>query len=69
MLTVTGQRHLGAVIGSIDYKNKFVNVKIAKLRLQLQLLSKIAEIEPQPAYSAYVSGFKSKLNFYELFLK
>ena len=32
-ITVTSQRHLGAVIGSIDYKNKFVNEKIAKLTL------------------------------------
>ena len=31
------------------------------LTLELQLVSKIAEIEPQAAYSAYVSGFKSKL--------
>ena len=59
----SGQRHLRAVIGSIDYKNKFVKEKIAKLTLELQLLSKIAEIELQAAYSAYVSGFRSKLDY------
>ena len=30
---------------------------------QLKRLSKIAEIEPQAAYSAFVTGFKSKLTF------
>ena len=41
-------------------KTKFINEKVAKLTLELQLLSKI---EPQAANSAYVSGFKSKLNY------
>ena len=62
-ITSTGQRHLGAVIGSLNYKNKFVNEKINSMVNQLSLLSKIAEIEPQAAYSAFVVGFKSKLNY------
>ena len=49
-ITSTGQRHLGAVIGSLNYKNKFINEKINSMVNQLSLLSKIAEIEPQAAY-------------------
>ena len=62
-ITSTGQRYLGAVIGSLNYKNKFVNEKINSMVNQLSLLSKIAEIEPQAAYGAFVVGFKSKLNY------
>ena len=62
-ITSTGQRHLGAVIGSLNYKNKFVNEKVNSMVNQLHFLSKIAEIEPQAAYSAIVVGFKSKLNY------
>ena len=61
-ITVTGQRHLGAVIGSLHYKNEFDDNKVASLTMQLKLLSKIEENEPQAAYSAFVAGFKGKLN-------
>ena len=62
-VTSTGQRHLGAVIGSQTFKEDYVNRKIDDLVNQLKLLSKIAEIEPQAAYCAFVTGFKSKLTF------
>ena len=50
-ITSTGQRHLGAVIGSLNYKNEFVNEKIDSMVNQLRLLSKIAEIEPHTMHS------------------
>ena len=59
----TGQRHLGAVIGSQTFKEDYVNCKIDDLVNQLKLLSKIAQIEPQSAYCAFVTGYKSKLSF------
>ena len=62
-ITTTGQRHLGAVIGSPNFKTEYVNHKILDLVKQLKILSKIAEIEPQSAYCAFVTGFKSKLTF------
>ena len=62
-ITSTGQRHLGAVVGDIKYKDKYVNEKINSLVDQTKILAKIAEIEPQAAYSAFIAGFKSKLNY------
>ena len=62
-ITSTGQRHLGAVIGNLDYKNKYVNEKVNSLIDQISTLSKIALMEPQAAYSAFSVGFKGKLNY------
>ena len=62
-ITVTGQRHLGAVIGSLHCKNECVDNKVASNTTQLKLLSKIAETEPQTAYSFFLAGFKGKLNY------
>ena len=56
-VTSAGKRHLGAVIGSQDYKNEYVNNLVTTWKEELETLSKIAEIQPQAAYSAYVHGF------------
>ena len=56
--------HLGAVIGNHPYKEKYVNDLVINLNNQLRALSKIAEAEPQLAYAAFASGFKSKLTYF-----
>ena len=56
-ITSSGQRHLGAVIGSEQYRKEYIEEIVL-------LLSKIAEIQPQTAYSTYIHGFKSKYNFF-----
>ena len=60
----SGQRQLGAVIGSELYRKEYIEERVSKWRDELLLLSKIAEIQPQAAYSAYMHGFKSKFNFF-----
>ena len=55
-LTTEGQRHFGAVIGSAEYKKRYVDSLIDDWNQQLKILSKIAEIEPQAAYSAFIGG-------------
>ena len=62
-ITTNGERHLGAVIGSNEYKKDYVDDKINSLVEQLKLLLKIAETEPQSAYSAFAAGFKHKLTY------
>ena len=59
-ITIEGKRHLGAVIGSNKYREEYVKVLINDWNNQLALLPPIAESQPQTAYSAFVSGFKSK---------
>ena len=63
-LTTEGQRHLGAVIGSAECKKQYVDSLIDDWNQQLKILPKIAEIEPQAAYSAFIGGFKGKLTYF-----
>ena len=57
-----GKRHLGTVIGSTEYRDKYVKDLVKDWDNQLTILSTIAETQPQAAYLAFDSGFKSKLN-------
>ena len=59
-MTIFGQRHLGAVIGSELYQKEYIEEIVSKWRDELLLLTEIAEIQPQAAHSAYMHGFKSK---------
>ena len=59
-MTISGQRHLGAVIGSELYQKEYIEEIVSKWRDELLLLTEMAEIQPQAAHSAYIHGFKSK---------
>ena len=59
-ITTEGQRHLGAVIGSETFKQKYVQEKIDQWIKELRVLCKIAWCEPQAAYSGFIKGFKHK---------
>ena len=63
-VTSAGKGHLGAVIGSQKYTSEYVNELVSCWKDQLLLLSKIAEINPQAAYSCYVNGFKHKYTYF-----
>jgi hypothetical protein len=62
-VTYAGKRHLGAVIGSEEYKEQYINESVDRWVNELQILSEIARIQPQAAYSAYIYGFKSKFTY------
>ena len=59
-----GHRHLDAVIGSKEFKSRYIRTLLNDLNEQLLLLSQIAQSEPQAAYSAFVARFKGKLTYY-----
>ena len=63
-ITIEGKRHLGAVIGSNEYREEYLKDLVNDWNNQLVLLSSIAESQPQTAYSAFVSHFKSKLSYF-----
>ena len=48
-----GERHLGAAIGSDDFKNHYVSSKVNNWIKDLEQLAEIAMEEPQAALSAY----------------
>ena len=55
--------HLGEVIGSAEYRDKYVKDLVKVWDNQLTILSTITKTQPQAAYLAFASGFKSKLYF------
>ena len=62
-VTMEGKKHLGAVIGSNEFKTEYVKGKVLDWVKQIEVLSKFAWVSPHLAYSAYVQGFKHKFNF------
>ena len=63
-ITDSGKRHLGAVIGTTTFKNDFMNVKISQWIGELRTLIKVAETQPQAAYTCFISGFKHKFTYF-----
>ena len=62
-ITTSGKRHLGAVIGTLSYKNQYMEEKINTWIDEIRVLIKIAKTEPQAAFSCFISGFKHKLTY------
>ena len=63
-VTAEGKRHLGAVIGSTEYRDEYLKDLLKDWDNQLTTLSTFAETQPEAAYLAFASGFKSKLNYF-----
>ena len=62
-ITAEGKIHLGGVIGSTKYGDKYVKDLVKVWDNQLTILPTIVKTQPQAAYLAFASGFKSKLYF------
>jgi hypothetical protein len=62
--TITGERHLGAALGSQDFKKKYISDKVMKWMEGIEKLSEIAESQPHAAYSAYVHGYQHKFHYF-----
>ena len=56
--------HLGAIIGSTEYRDQYVKDLVNDWDNQLTILSTIAETQLQAAYLAFATGFKSKLKYF-----
>ena len=62
-ITAEGKRHLDGVIGSTEYRDKYVKDLVKDWDNQLTILTAIAKTQPQAVYLAFASRFKSKLYF------
>ena len=62
--TTDGKRHLGAVIGSVNFRREYSNEKVMSWCLKIEKLAEIAILEPQAAYSAYIHGQQHKFNYF-----
>ena len=63
-ITSEGKRHLGAIIGSENYKNEYCEEIVQNWISQLKVLCEIAETQPQAAYTAFTKGFRSKFTYF-----
>ena len=63
-ITTEGKKHLGAAIGSPEFKSTVTKNLVDKWALELQELSKITKTEPHAAYSNFAFSFKMKWNYY-----
>ena len=55
-VTLSGERHLGAVVGSPKFKKEYVKGKIKSWIEDVEQLATFAETEPQIAYSAHTKA-------------
>ena len=62
-ITTKGRRHLGAIIGSPEFKIEYVNSKVNTWIDEVEKLSEIAKVEPHAAYAAYTHGMKHKFSY------
>ena len=62
-ITTDGKPHLGAPIGSLDFRKQFVDQKVQEWCNKLRVLSSIAHSKPQAAYAAFTHGMISKWTF------
>ena len=51
-----GERHLGAVVGSVEFKEEYVSKKIEKWVKDVEQISEIAKEEPQIAFAAFTKA-------------
>ena len=63
-ITTEGQRHLGAVIGSQEFKDQYCREKVLGWKGELEALSEIARSQPHAAYTVFTKGYKSKFTYF-----
>ena len=63
-ITTEGQRHLGAVIASQEYKDQYCEEKVRAWKEEIERLSEIAKSQPHAAYIAFTKGYKSKFTYF-----
>ena len=63
-ITTSGKRHLGAAIGSEEFRIQYSREKISKWQAEVEKLAEIAKTEPQAAYAAYVHGEQHRFSYF-----
>ena len=63
-VTIQGQRHLGAAIGSREYVEEYVNDKLTKWISEITALAEFAVTQPQASYAAYTFGLKHRWTYF-----
>ena len=63
-ITADGRKHLGAVIGTEQYKKEYIGEKVQEWVGSMKILTTIAKTQPQAAYCCFVKGFVHKFTYF-----
>jgi hypothetical protein len=63
-ITTSGKRHLGATIGTQEFKTSYIDEKVTAWCKRLEKLSEIAKSEPHVAYAAYIHGEQHRYTYF-----
>ena len=63
-VTTEGKRHLGAALGTEDFRRRYAAEKVSKWCTELHNLSEIAKHQPQAAYAAFTHGERHHLTYF-----
>ena len=63
-ITTTGKRHLGAALGTNDFKVSYMTEKVNEWCDKLRRLSAIAKSQPHAAYAAFIHGEQHKYMYF-----
>ena len=62
-IMVEGQRHLGVVVGSKEYKDQYCSSKVFRWTDEIKSQTEIARSQPQAANTAFIKGYQSKFTY------
>ena len=63
-ITTDGKRHLGAALGTVDFKNSYLEEMVQNWCKRLKNLVKFAKTQPHAAYSSYIMGEQHKYTYF-----
>ena len=63
-ITTSGKRHLGAALGSDEFKQAYIDEKVKIWCDRLKRLSEIAKSQPHVAYAAYIHGEQHRYTYF-----
>ena len=62
-ITTEGRKHLGAVIGSAEFKKSYMTEKVNTLVCELTKSTDIAKTEPHSAFSCFIHGLRHRYTY------
>ena len=65
IITTQGQRHLGAAIGSVGFRERYVNGLVADWVKEVEVLAEYARADPHAAYAAFTFGLVHKWSYFQ----
>ena len=63
-ITKRGKKHLGAVVGQIEYRKEFLADLVENWVREIDALSSIASHEPQSAYTAFTMSIRHRYTYF-----